>query len=158
MGMLERYVADGLIAREGVIVIATPRHRDMLWRRLEARGIDVETAAKQGRYIARDAADTLATFMVDGWPDVDDFSTLVRDLVRRARGDGRRVRAFGEMVVLLWARRDLEATVRLERLWHTLCAEEQFTLLCAYPRSGLTTDDAATIKKIVAAHARLVRA
>ena len=49
-------------------MIATKAHRDGLAQRFQARGLDTTRAIEQGRYIALDAAETLAKFMVDGWP------------------------------------------------------------------------------------------
>ena len=61
-------------------------------------------------------------------------------LLTRGRAGGRRVRAFGEMVAVMWARGEQGATVRLEHLWHRLCQSEAFSLFCAYPRIGFTQD------------------
>jgi hypothetical protein len=40
--------------------------------------------------------------MVKDWPDEKLFASLVDYLIKRASKMGRRVRAFGEMVALLW--------------------------------------------------------
>ena len=52
-----------------MIVVATESHRDSLLPRLQAHGLDIGAAIKQGRYISLDAADTLSTFMVNDQPD-----------------------------------------------------------------------------------------
>ena len=95
-------------------------------------------------------------FLRDGWPDEERFFRLVRGLLSCARRDGRKVRAFGEMVALMWARGQQTATVRLEQLWHRLCADEHFSLLCAYPRAGFTQDASSSISEICAAHSKVV--
>jgi hypothetical protein len=41
----------------------------------------------------------------------------------------RRVRAFGELVALLWARGDVAATVRLEFLWRQIWQKQTFSVL-----------------------------
>ena len=64
--------------------------------------------------------------------------------------------AAGEMVAILWARGHTGATVRLEHLWHRLCATESFTLFCAYPKIGFTQDGPASIREICAAHSAVV--
>ncbi len=153
---LEGFVAGGLLTGDAVIVIATKPHRDALAMRLRARDLDVAYAEASEQYICLDAEETLAKFMVDRWPNDELFHAMVRDLLGRARKSGRKVRAFGEMVALMWARGDNAATVRLEHLWHGLCSSEQFSLLCAYPRSGFTTDAAASIQQICEAHSRLI--
>lgn len=153
---LEGFVAGGLDAGDGIIVIATPVHLRVLKSRLEARGMDIDAARAGDQYIALDAVETLSRFMVDGWPDEAKFKSVVRALLSRAGGAGRRVRAFGEMVAVLWQQRHHGATVRLEHLWHRFCREETFSLLCAYPKSGFTRDATVSIQEICDAHSRVV--
>lgn len=153
---LEGFAVGGIISGDGVIIIATPQHREALHARMKMRGVDINKAKASDQYIALDAEETLTQFMVAGWPDDELFEQLVHELLLRARGQGRKVRAFGEMVALLWARGDNAATVRLEHLWHTLCHAQQFSLLCAYPKSGFTSHAATSMQEICAAHTRLV--
>ena len=153
---LEGFVAGGIVAGDGVVVIATTPHLDSLNALLLTRNIDVESAISQDQYIALDAEETLSKFMVMGWPDEDFFRALVHDILLRAKGNNRRVRAFGEMVALLWARGNTGATVHLEHLWHRLCHEQSFSLFCAYPKIGFTRDVSASIKEICEAHSRVV--
>jgi hypothetical protein len=155
---LEGFVAGGLNGGDGLVIIATEAHREALDRRLEARGIELNAARAADRYISLDAADTLATFMVDGWPDEERFRNVVASLLARAGAGNRRVRAFGEMVALLWAEGQCGATVRLEYLWHRFCEQEGFSLLCAYPKSGFTADAAESIRQICDAHSHVVSA
>jgi len=152
---LEGFVSGGLRADEAIIVIATPEHRRALEDRLANRGIGLTLARKQGRYIDLDAEETLSAFMVSGWPDPDLFSEVVTGLITRASASGRPVRAFGEMVALLWGRGDSGATIRLEHLWNTLCLAQGFTLFCAYPRSGFTQDASASIREICETHSQV---
>jgi hypothetical protein len=153
---LEGFVGGGLKAGEGVVIIATPAHRQALEDRLEGRGFDLQSARANDQYIDLDAIDTLALFMVDGWPDDERFKLTVTQLLGRAGRDDRRVRAFGEMVAVLWAQGHCGATVRLEHLWHRFCEEEKFSLMCAYPMTGFTTDAAASLREICDAHTHLV--
>src|SRR5437899_801372 len=66
---VSRFAGTGLGAGEAAIVITTPPHREQLETRLRTHGVDLATAGAQGQYVALDAAETLAQFMVDGWPD-----------------------------------------------------------------------------------------
>lgn len=153
---LEGFVADGLDAGEAVIVIATEAHRHSLRERLANRGVSLAIAAATDRFIALDAEETMSRFMVGEWPDEVLFETVILDLLKRARNAGSGVRAFGEMVALMWAKGQNGATVRLEHLWHQLCAKEKFTLFCAYPRSGFTQDAEVSIREICDSHSMLV--
>ncbi len=153
---LEGFIAGGIMAGDGVVVIATPPHRAALTTRLTQRGIDVASAIEADQFLLLDAEDTLSQFMLNDWPDDLLFRELVTRLLQRAKGEGRRVRAFGEMVALLWAQGNNGATVRLEHLWHRLCDEQSFSLFCAYPKSGFTQDASASIKEICDTHSRVV--
>ena len=153
---LAGFILDGLRAGEGVITIATPEHRLQLEERLIAEGIDVAEARLRDDYIDVDAAQTLAQFMADGWPDEQKFQTAIADMLSRAGGGERRVRAFGEMVAVLWAAGQTAATVRLEQLWHRLCQQEGLSLLCAYPKSGFSNGSGASLREICTAHSRVL--
>jgi hypothetical protein len=119
--------------------------------------LNVDAAAGQDRYIALDVNEMLGQFMRDGWPDEELFKTSVNKILDRARGgEGRPVRAFGEMVAVLWAQGHNGATVHLEHLWHSLCREEAFALFCAYPRSGFTKDPMESMREICAAHNKVL--
>jgi hypothetical protein len=153
---LEGFVVGGLRAGDGVILIATGQHLELLEERIRASGVDAGAARDSGQLTGLRAEDVLSQFMVDGWPNERLFKLVVSGLLERARGPGRKVRAFGEMVALLWARGDQGATVRLEFLWHQLCSAERFSLFCAYPRVGFTGDSADCIGELCALHSRMI--
>jgi PAS domain S-box-containing protein len=134
---LSKFLVSSLQAGQGAIVIATPSHRAELERRLRAHGVFSDVSFQPDQYIALDAAETLSQFMVDGWPDAQRFAEVLGNVIRRATRDGgRRVRAFGEMVTLLWAEGLHKAAIRLEELWNDLIEAHSLSLLCAYPMEG----------------------
>jgi hypothetical protein len=153
---LEGFVVGGLRAGEAVIVIATAEHLNALEKKVQAEGFDLDAARSQNQYISLDAKETLSRFLLGGWPDDGRFRKVVSDLLVKARGKGRRVRAFGEMVAVLWSQGHNGATVRLEHLWHQFCQNEEFSLFCAYPRSGFTQDAEASIQEICSAHSKVI--
>jgi hypothetical protein len=152
---LEGFAGSGLRSDEAVIVIASARTIHELEKRLRARWIDIDRARWQRCYIAVTAKETLARFMVNDWPDEELFNETILGLVGRVRGDGRKVRAFGEMVALLLARNP-EATLRLELLWSKLCERHGLALFCAYPRSVFETGSASSGASLCAAHTQLL--
>jgi hypothetical protein len=165
IGTLAGFVGGGLANGEGVIVIATPAHLDHLERRLteSLSGFSLAAARERDQYLALEADSVLSRFMINGMPDASRFASAVRGLLERARGlrvggegQTRRVRAFGEMVALLWSRGQAAATLELERLWDGLCRAEGFPLFCAYPRAGFGPDAADPLREICQAHSRMV--
>src|SRR5687768_17281032 len=97
------YLGAATVAGDAVVVIATPDHAEAFLSALGRAGVDVEAARQDGRLVILDAATTLSRFMIGDAPDAAAFDAVVGDLVRRAGAGGRPVRAYGEMVALLWA-------------------------------------------------------
>lgn len=153
---LEGFIGSGLRKGESVIVISTARHLHELEKRLRASWLDIDRARWEERYVPVLAQETLAKFMRNGEPDEQLFTRTAADLLLRARGNGRKVRAFGEMVAILWAEGNPSAAIELENLWNKLQAIEKFPLFCAYPHAGFTDAAAASINHVCAAHSRII--
>jgi hypothetical protein len=114
------------------IVIATPAHGELIGQWLTAAGADLAAATAAGRYVIRDARETLASFMIGGWPSPAGFWQTLNPLLQRAAATAPPVRVFGEMVGLLWESTQLGAALELEALWNELAAHLPFGLVCAY--------------------------
>jgi len=156
LDLLNGFVSGGVDAGDSVVVIATDAHLKALNKRLKAFGKDVPELISGGRYIPLDAEETLAKFMVNDWPDENLFMQLVSSIIAVAKKENRQVRAFGEMVAILWAKGHVGATVRLEHLWNKFCETESFCLFCAYPRSGFTQDASESVMHICGAHSKMI--
>jgi PAS domain S-box-containing protein len=129
-----KFLAEGLQQGDVVTVIATGSHGRAYRHRLESRGIDVARACADGQLTFLDADETLATFMRSGEPDARLFEAEVGGLIeRQSRNAGsKKLRAYGEMVDVLWKQGQKTAALRLEELWNALQARHSFSLLCAY--------------------------
>jgi KaiC/GvpD/RAD55 family RecA-like ATPase len=129
------FLSEGLVAGQPAIIVATESHRKGIVEQLAARLIDVVQAQQRGVLMLFDARQTLERFMVDDEPDPDEFERVAGGLIERVLVDrpGAVVRAYGEMVNLLWEDGRAEAAIRLELLWNKLSNKYQFTLLCGYP-------------------------
>jgi hypothetical protein len=126
------YLAASVRDGDTVIVIATPEHRAAFTAALAAAGI----APDYQRVQVFDAAATLGRFMRDGLPDPEGFKDSVGQLLRVAAKSGRPVRAYGEMVSLLWEDGNRAGAVALEQLWNHLAKTTPFSLLCGYPHTA----------------------
>jgi hypothetical protein len=153
---LAGFVGGGINAGECVIVIAIALHLDALKDRLEGFGIQLDTLVDDDRYIAVNAEEMLSKFMVNGWPDEQLFIDTVVKLIDKAKLRHRRVRAFGEMVAVLWAQGNAGATVNLEYLWNRFCEKQELCLFCAYPKSGFTNDINKSINDICGCHTKMI--
>ena len=128
------FLSEGLVIGHPAVVIATVPHRIAIEKALEDRLIDVARARRIGDLVLLDAEDTLATFMVDGVPSAAVFKTAMGDIIEQTlRGRERTpMRAYGEMVDVLWKQGKTAAAVRLEVLWNDLASTHAFSLLCGY--------------------------
>lgn len=155
--LVSSYIGDGIEAGEGAIVIGTPDHRQAFEKRLSQRGIDLAVVKAGGGLVCLDAAETLSRFMVEGAPDQKLFEKVVGGVVAKVGNGGRRrVRAFGEMVALLWAGGNPDGAVHLEGLWNNLSQTHSFALLCAYPMkqcSGVAKSEA--FQRVCQAHSQV---
>jgi hypothetical protein len=129
-----RYLWEGLRCGEGLLVIATPRHQEVFRRHLEQLGADLPLLVSTHQVVLIDAQQTLSQFMVAGQPDWQRFESVIRAAMRKVhptkRAEG--LRAYGEMVGILWKARQFAAAIRLEQLWNKLLEQSSFSLYCAY--------------------------
>ena len=130
-----RYLLEGLKRGDGLLMIATPEHREAIVRRLYEEGAGAKAAIEGGRLMLLDARETLDRFMVEQQPDWALFERIVNGLCQelRSRVGGRGIRAFGEMVGLLWEDGAYAAAIRLEEYWNRLLEANAICLFCAYP-------------------------
>ena len=128
------FLSEGLLTAEPAIMIATPAHREGIEKHLRRRGIDVRAVRRNGELTVLDAEDTLGTFLLESGPDADLFEHHVgRILDQIVRGrPGATIRAYGEMVDVLWKDGRGEAAIQLEILWNKLALKHAFSLLCGY--------------------------
>lgn len=138
---LAEYFRDALRRGEAGIVIARPAFRHEIALRM--RGLQL-----------LDAERTLARFMVGGMPHWSRFRRVIGGLIGKAAQDAKGVRAYGEMVDVLWQRGEHDAAIRLEEYWNELAGLQTFSLLCAYHLDSL--DDG--LQRICAVHTQLIPA
>ena len=159
---LSHYVSHALHAGDAAVVVATKKHREGFLQRLTADGLDVRTPIEQGRLITLDAAKTLSTFMVEGWPDQQLFTDVIGGVIDKAavttnRGTNPRLAIYGEMVALLWDQGKAEAAIRLEQLWNGLARSKSFSLLCAYPIGSFSHErDLDLLIKVCGEHSAVI--
>ena len=133
----------------------TMPHIDCVVENLTAAAINVEALKAAGDLLLLDARQTLATFMVNGEPDPDFFKASAgRTLEQVGRGRARTIRAYGEMVDVLWKDGMSAAAIKLEMLWNRLANTHDFSLLCGYAMGNFYKD--ATIQDVCRHHTHTV--
>lgn len=137
------FIREGLAAGEQVVVLATVPHWTAISTRLNQSGLACPLAAHYfdlprleaaKDLIMVDAAETLSRFMHAGMPDPTRFRDCLVPVIEQAsRGrDDCVIRAYGEMVDILWQEGRTAAAIRLEMLWNQLARTHSFALLCGY--------------------------
>ncbi len=157
---VSRYLAEGLRRGDGLVVIATPEHTSAIARHLvedEPRALG--EAERTGRVRWLDARETLERLLTNGNPEEATFRSLLGATLTSVRGSSAtgQVRAFGEMVSLLWEAGKRAEADRLEALWNDNLAKHDCSLYCAYridlfSRGELALD----ISPIVCSHDHLL--
>ncbi len=140
------FLGAGLLAGESAIVIATEPHLGLFVRRMEERHHEVGAARAAGRFVARNAGETLGKLTSGAKPDGVLLKRMVGDLIdsipNRGAGD-KRPRVYGEMVDLLWRDGNSRAALGLEELWNDVGKTHSFDLLCGYATDRLFADPGA---------------
>ncbi len=128
------FLADGINEGEPAIVVATPAHTSSILRELKVRSVKTHDLRRTGELQLFDARKMLAAFMVNGMPDPLLFRSNVGDVIERICGNRQPcpIRAYGEMVDLLWQEGNENGAIRLEILWNQLASTYEFSLLCGY--------------------------
>ena len=156
--IVAEFLGEGLITLQPALVVATPEHRASILNDLRARHFDVDGLQAAGDLLMLDAAESLASFMVDGMPDPDRFQASATDAIDRVCRDrkGCTIRAYGEMVDVLWKDGQRVAAVRLEMLWNKLAMTHDFSLLCGYAMGNFYKD--ASLAEICQQHSHVLSA
>lgn len=153
-----QYLGDGLLSGGGALVVVTPDHQALFSRRLEQLGADVTGLVASERLIFLDAHETMAQFMVEGQPDWVRFENTVQKAmgrVRSRRGEG--LRAYGEMVGILWQAKQFGAAVRLEQFWNRILEQSSFSLYSAYSIDVFGKDyQLSNLEGVLCTHTHLV--
>jgi uncharacterized protein YaaQ len=153
--IVSAFLSEGLRASQPAIVIATPAHRAAIEKQLRAQAFDVDQLAQSGALYVLDAEETLAEFMIGGMPDAGRFRRTIVPVIEKAcAGRNRVVRAYGEMVDVLWKADQTVAATRLETLWNVLANSHAFSLLCGYAMGSVYKN--AAVEEICGHHSHVI--
>jgi hypothetical protein len=150
-----RFLDAGFRSGEPAVVIATSAHWESFGAELERRGSTVDELQGQGLLTCLDADETLAAFMDGDLPVAGRFDEVVGGILGEvaARFPDKTVRAFGEMVDILFQRGQESAAIALEELWNRLLESRRCALLCAYELDVFDLEaQASALPEIMRAH------
>src|SRR5665213_1361915 len=124
-----RYLSQGLKRGDSLLVIAAKQNEQAFIGAIRDSGEDPEAAVRTSRLLFLDVGVALAEFMVDGQPDWNRFQKTIGRAMRKVQSPGHSgLRAYGEMVGVLWQEGHYSAAIRLEEFWNKLLQMSGFTL------------------------------
>jgi hypothetical protein len=134
--VVSTFLSEGVRAGQPLVVIATPAHRKAFQQKLIE--LHPEFDGREAETVWLDARDTLASFMEGRMPNAELFEATVGNVFARLMASRTYlvVRAYGEMVDLLWQDGNADGAIALEKLWNGLSHRYAFSLLCAYDGAG----------------------
>jgi hypothetical protein len=153
------YLSEGLRRGDGALVISSAAHQEAFLRRLEGLGVDTGECIQSRQLVWRDAQKTLARFMKGAQPDWQFFEGVIHEAIHEVRSvrENAGLRAYGEMVGLLWKTRQFAAAIRLEQLWNRLLEESSLCLYCAYQVDVLSKEfQAAILDGVLCTHSHVI--
>jgi signal transduction histidine kinase len=126
-----RFARAGLEAGDRVLLIVTPEHAQGILGQLDPER--VARALRERQLGVVDARTLLDLLLVEDMPDAGRFAAALKPLLEApGASPARPLRAFGEMVDVLWRAGNPRAALRLEELWVNLLSDQQIVLLCGY--------------------------
>lgn len=149
------FVAEGFALDQPAVIIASQPHLDCIVKNLTEANIDVKALQVRGNLLLLDARQMLGDFMVNGQPDPDFFKAAAATALEQvSRGRRTTIRAYGEMVDILWKDGMSAAAIKVEMMWNRLANTHDFSLLCGYAMGSFYKD--ATIDDVCRHHTHMV--
>ncbi|HEY4876600.1 MAG TPA: MEDS domain-containing protein [Puia sp.] len=153
---LSKFVIGGIRMGDPSIIIATESHLHDLKNSIKDQGFDLEILQEQNLILPFDAWDVLSKFMINNWPDDSLFEKTISEIIDKVPLDSKKIRAFGEMVSILWDEELHGATIYLEHLWNKFCSQHPLCLLCAYPKKAFQDNYASSLQHICKSHSKMI--
>ena len=102
----------------------------------------MQAARERGQLTVVDANELLPRFMRDAMPDPQVFNAVIGDFFRQACAGGsyQKLRAWGELVNILWERGDVAASMNLEDLFDQLNKKIGIAMFCSYVMDNFNGD------------------
>lgn len=131
------FIAPALLCGEGVVLIATEQHLRILKSSLQELQLPPEEFIEMGQLKMLDAEFILKQIMSHDQIDPVKFDAVVGAQLVEIGPRYETIKAFGEMVNVLWQQGRHIAAHELEKLWNSCLENKNVTLLCAYSMDAL---------------------
>jgi CheY-like chemotaxis protein len=161
LDQLNSFAGAALRADCVVVAFATEPNRDKFVDGLQAYGLDIRSAMKEGSYLLQDAIETISSFMVQDSVDPIRYLEVMANLIESAMGAARseqcRIAVCGELAVPLLAQGNADAAIQIEQLSDEFASAYALDFLCTYPLNSFPGKDEDHVRqRICAEHAAVL--
>jgi hypothetical protein len=128
------FASSGLSKGESVVLIMADSGCEAIIGQLAKAGCDLESLLTSGQLECISADGLLRTLAPGGYLNEGLFKDTITGVIERARAgsQSRKVRIFGEMASLLFARNEVAVAQRIEELWNEIIGAHSVSLFCTY--------------------------
>jgi DNA-binding NarL/FixJ family response regulator len=152
--LLEEWAAIGeraLNAGSTFIIVAFDEHRTRVHAMLEARGVNVAGALRDGRFMSLTVDEAISQWIVDGLPDETRFWTAITSVMlaaaRACSSEEPHIVACGECAPSLCAEGDAKGAILVEQLWDEVAETYNLDIFCGYSSDGCRCDDPVDVRE-----------
>ena len=152
-----RFAEAALANGQPVAIVAAAGRLERVRERLHERGVAIDAAIQDGRYVGVDVAPELPKVFAGGRLDEErcraSAAALIETMARRAPGT-RRVAIAGEIAPSFWRDGRTDAVLCVERAWDGIARDMGVDLLCGYviDPSRVAEGDYSVFRGICAEH------
>jgi hypothetical protein len=151
------YLYEGWKSGDALLVVGEAERNAAIREHLRVLGVDTAAEIHEGGLVFFDAEEMVNRILAPGQPEWGRFDALVGATVREMRARHLGLRAYGEMVGILWRRGQYAAAERIEDFWNRLMKSACISLFCAYPIDVLGEGfDMQALDRIFAAHTHVL--
>lgn len=126
------FLTEGFERGDGCLVLATAESVRAVAPLLAGCGLPVETLQAQRRLALGDAEQIVDEICAEAEPSAAALEAVVVRLTDELDAPSGRIRAYGELVDVLWHRGARAESERLEEHWNRLLERRRIDLLCGY--------------------------
>jgi hypothetical protein len=149
------FLSPAFVRGQAIVAIGTPSHLSAIERRLRTVGHDIDAARTTGQYVPLDAAWTLRQLMVHGLPTSERFDAVIGTHLERLERAHGGVRAFGEIVNLLWRDGKYQAALKLEDIWNEALGYRPLALVCGYSMGAFREAARPGLSRVLTTHTKV---
>jgi signal transduction histidine kinase len=160
IGSLVEYIRLGLVAGDGVVILATAPHRNLIKNELQNMYPNFELRSEYQQILFLDAEVLLTNIMVEGRPDFNKFKTLIGTILSRMRGSCKAIRIYSEFVNILAERHRMDEAIEIENYCNAfLKGTSDVTVMCSCATKNLENGyEKSDLLRVSSAHADTIPA